>query len=283
MNRFLTDLVERAERRTPLLERRPRSLFEPESPASTPTMQPVEREEFRLATPAPRVASDEVSRSPQTVEEPLEPHRTEYVRPAPRPDSPRAAQVERRDDRMPPPASPREAPRPARRSPDVARAAEAAASSRREIVPPAPLASPRAMPTPPSAARPEPAAPRRQATESSASERAASPRRQASAPTRREPLVPLTQRKPSTPPVAPTMVSRAQPLPKHPAVALARSQTTLVTHREQAAPPPVQITIGRVEVRAAPTGSERTPRDRGPAKPRLSLDEYLRQRGGASR
>ncbi len=44
---------------------------------------------------------------------------------------------------------------------------------------------------------------------------------------------------------------------------------------------PVQVTIGRVEVRAAtaPAPAERSKR----AAPRLSLDQYLRERGGGGR
>ena len=82
------------------------------------------------------------------------------------------------------------------------------------------------------------------------------------------------------------MVSRAQPVVQHPAVVLARSQTAMVARRERAAAPepaPVQITIGRVEVRAAPAGPEREPRRAGPTPPRLSLEDYLRQRTEGAR
>lgn len=77
------------------------------------------------------------------------------------------------------------------------------------------------------------------------------------------------------------MVSRAQPVAQHPVMVLARSQSAEVARRAQTAAPapaPVQITIGRVEVRAASGAPERAPRPTGPAAPRLSLDDYLRQR-----
>jgi hypothetical protein len=48
------------------------------------------------------------------------------------------------------------------------------------------------------------------------------------------------------------------------------------------APPSVQVTIGRVEVRAILTPPV-PPQRRPPARPRLSLDEYLRQRHSSRR
>ncbi|MFN8570366.1 MAG: hypothetical protein U0Z44_23120, partial [Kouleothrix sp.] len=44
--------------------------------------------------------------------------------------------------------------------------------------------------------------------------------------------------------------------------------------------PTVQVTIGRIEVRAAPAPAQAT---RRAAAPLLSLDEYLRQRSGGAR
>ncbi|GAA0764043.1 hypothetical protein GCM10009107_49700 [Ideonella azotifigens] len=43
--------------------------------------------------------------------------------------------------------------------------------------------------------------------------------------------------------------------------------------------PPIKVTIGRIEVRAV-TGAPSTPRSTTSAAPRLSLDQYLRNRGG---
>jgi hypothetical protein len=69
------------------------------------------------------------------------------------------------------------------------------------------------------------------------------------------------------------------------AVLLAKSQTSAQIRRDRpspAVPAPVQITIGRVEVHAVAAKSARAPAS-APPGPRLSLDEYLRQRNGAAR
>lgn len=55
-----------------------------------------------------------------------------------------------------------------------------------------------------------------------------------------------------------------------------------VPERAPAGPPPVQITIGRVEVRGLPHES-RPPREARPAGPRLSLEDYLRERAAGGR
>jgi len=49
-----------------------------------------------------------------------------------------------------------------------------------------------------------------------------------------------------------------------------------------AGPPSVQVTIGRVEVRAIMPPSSAPPR-RLPPRPRLSLDDYLKQRNNSAR
>lgn len=71
-----------------------------------------------------------------------------------------------------------------------------------------------------------------------------------------------------------------------PAVLLARSQNAAVSRRDAqgvaGSPAPVQISIGRVEIRAVQAPVD-TPRQAGPAAPRLSLDAYLRSRNGAAR
>ena len=81
---------------------------------------------------------------------------------------------------------------------------------------------------------------------------------------------------------------RTAPAP-HATVVLARVQADGVVRRDASfavtpAPTlaPVQISIGRVEVRAVQAAPD-PPRASGPAAPRLSLDAYLRQRNGAAR
>lgn len=82
--------------------------------------------------------------------------------------------------------------------------------------------------------------------------------------------------------LAPMQAARPRP-----AVLLARSQNAAVSRRDAqgAAGSPaaaVQISIGRVEIRAVQAPVD-TPRQAGPAAPRLSLDAYLRSRNGAAR
>ena len=81
--------------------------------------------------------------------------------------------------------------------------------------------------------------------------------------------------------LAPMQAARPRP-----AVLLARSQNAAVSRRDAqgvaGSPAPVQISIGRVEIRAVQAPVD-TPRQAGPAAPRLSLDAYLRSRNGAAR
>ena len=53
-----------------------------------------------------------------------------------------------------------------------------------------------------------------------------------------------------------------------------------LTREAPPAMPPVQVTIGRIEVRATPPA--RAPRGQAPPAPKLSLEDYLRSRGGGS-
>lgn len=53
-----------------------------------------------------------------------------------------------------------------------------------------------------------------------------------------------------------------------------------LTREAPPAAPPVQVTIGRIEVRATPPA--RAPRGQAPPAPKLSLEDYLRSRGGGS-
>ena len=84
---------------------------------------------------------------------------------------------------------------------------------------------------------------------------------------------------------AATLAPMQSPRPR-PAVLLARSQNAAVSKRDapgvSGSPAAVQISIGRVEIRAVQAPAD-TPRRAGPAAPRLSLDAYLRGRNGAAR
>jgi hypothetical protein len=57
------------------------------------------------------------------------------------------------------------------------------------------------------------------------------------------------------------------------------SQRKMPESREQ--PPTIHVTIGRIEVKAAPPAS--APKQRSPASPTMSLEEYLRRRSGGER
>lgn len=88
-----------------------------------------------------------------------------------------------------------------------------------------------------------------------------------------ESLLPsISQRSPPDEPIRPMARPRTLPARRsRPAVKDAPPVT-----------PTVQVTIGRIEVRATTPASTRTHGAR-PAAPRLSLDDYLRSRGGASK
>lgn len=71
-----------------------------------------------------------------------------------------------------------------------------------------------------------------------------------------------------------------------PAVLLARAQSAAKTPGASFAPPapaPVHISIGRVEVRASTTNTERKPLAAKSATPQLKLEDYLRERSRSAR
>ncbi|MEK8033828.1 hypothetical protein AACH06_23640 [Ideonella sp. DXS29W] len=91
----------------------------------------------------------------------------------------------------------------------------------------------------------------------------------------RAPRTPLLQ--------APPMPPLRRPEPAQPARAMARAARQSPSTAAQAATPreapaPVQVTIGRIEVRAVTAPAPPAPSRR--AAPRLSLDQYLRERHG---
>jgi hypothetical protein len=70
-----------------------------------------------------------------------------------------------------------------------------------------------------------------------------------------------------------------QPIVTEARVALPTAERATRTSASES--PAIQVTIGRVEVRA--TVAPKPARTSVPNKPPLSLDDYLRQRGGAAR
>jgi hypothetical protein len=95
----------------------------------------------------------------------------------------------------------------------------------------------------------------------------------------------------ATPPAAASgLRSRSQTLNVKPQIPRPAATTAIATRPTPAtpqtapaalAPPVVQITIGRVELRAIVTPA--SPRALPPPAPKLGLDEYLRQRTGGAR
>ena len=284
MNRFLAGLIDRAEGRAPVLQRRPRALFEPEGHGNAQPVESFEQTEMRERSPRSRVDSptedERSSREPRHHEAHSESDWHHH-----------SAITTRRDDtgdRM-------------TRAGDDARHSGALQPDHvpplRTRLVPAADADPtprRSTPREPAVDHPGPPVPAVQRTpreerqakrpEASVAEQRLAIRRE----TRVEapPAVTRTtvvERVSASPSMRP---SRATPqAASRSAVLLAKAQTSTQIRRERPAPPapaPVQVTIGRVEVRAVAAKSERVPAS-APAGPRLSLDEYLRQRNGAAR
>jgi len=91
-----------------------------------------------------------------------------------------------------------------------------------------------------------------------------------------------TTRLPQHPPSWPGSL-KAAPIPPIPVARLPRqAQAAAQALPPPAQPPAVQISIGRIEVRASTAPVER-PRAAKPAGPAVTLDDYLRQRRGGER
>jgi hypothetical protein len=94
-------------------------------------------------------------------------------------------------------------------------------------------------------------------------------------------------RDPPTPAVpAPTLMPpprlASREAPRSPVAHPARSAAVMAAPPVPAAPAPVQVSIGRVEIRGLATSAPIAARSAAP-KPQLGLDEYLRQRHGNGR
>ncbi len=258
---FLATLVARAEGRLPLLERRPRALFEPAAGAPAPLLAPADArlESGGMAsapTPLPRAHEVHVTAPHREAREPLPALTIHHappglLQPANAPLAPRADPSARSDAAPAAPLVAAPVARPAARAADASAplTRASAGSSNEEPMPTLPRAGP---PHDPAAA-----------------------------------VVPVTR--PAKEPVqqAGTLQHRATS-PTLATVARARDRAGLPSRRDTPAaaapaPAPVQISIGRVEIRAAQAATADRPRATGPAAPKLSLDDYLRGRNGAAR
>jgi hypothetical protein len=278
MSGFLQSLVARAEGRLPVLERRPRALFET-APGVAAAVDEVQRTD--MVTPSPtRMASGEAGVSqaaPRHIEAVLATtaHATLQVMPR-RSGGEESAPTQATPQRgllQPEPYVPVAHPVGLGVHPVVSGVpARDALPAMPSISAPTSLAAARVVNT---GRRPNAEAP---------TQRARSDSRNGDADG-------TPQVKPNERHAAPT-VGALQPQPMQtaqPAVLLARQQSRATPRREvpestaPAAPAPVQISIGRVEIRATSGASADRPRAPGPAAPRLSLDDYLRRRNGAGR
>ena len=282
MNSFLANLLDRAEGRAPVLERRARGLFEPRHSGDSRLAEPLEQDET-VVSEAPRhrmMASNDVERQ----------RRSEMRGPG--------EEIERS-------RNPLSSPRPERQM------SEAATSESRGALALADVAQVRARAVPSDGVQPErqtahietiverheslvtvtkmvDARPTPELTSPSRdsrtddSSRLSNVRRGTEASPAVNPATIVIERSQMIPAPAPRPVRQAAAVS---AVRLAQAQTVVGARQDTrvvSAPAPVQITIGHIEVRAVPEKRERS-QAKGPGAPRLSLDEYLRERSGATR
>jgi len=278
MNAFLAGLVDRAQGRAPVLERRPRALFEPQRPEPAARIEEIAQD---TSADEPRVAAAASHAAHPSLERPID-----------RPLLPAVAPLARPVGREPAPARHESMPaRPALLAVEPLPASRRGSASTDDDAP----RSPRRSSTPEARDTSREPAPRRAETANAALPTAPVRPRSAEA-TAREPR-PREASTPASPAVttvqhvhhhhaASPAAARATTPVVCPAVLLAKAAQSPPPRREPAAapasPPPVQITIGRVEVRAVHAPAERA-RSAAPAAPRLSLDDYLRRRSGGSR
>jgi len=283
VNQFLAGLVERATRRVPVLERRPRALFEPMAgqggvaiegiaPAAPDELEgridPIEREDAPSALGRDRATGRDPGAHAPRLEDPAEaapPDRGAAFR-ASRPPSnePRVASAAGAPHGEREPVAPLDERDPVtRRDPRSAPAPreQAQPSERRLLAMPPRVAAPPYLAgradgviRGPSRARKDPAA--------VDALFAAAPAPPIPADLRAVPSVPL--------------LGSGAHIPGLPASIVQSSARRAPRPNGDGEPPaPVHVTIGRIEVRASAPAAERPPVRRSPAGPRMSLDDYL--------
>ncbi len=298
MTDFLANVAGRALDRAPVLRRRRPSLFEPSPDAPAPAHLGTTRRDDddvvpELApAPAARARRQRARRTDPVAATPRVEPETDRSRLA----APRAATEARRSDETDAAATDRPSPAPSeervvrRESSSTARPDERASAPRRaepadrvvettvverrtvrETVVLTPERRPEAVAiAPPAVARPQPA-PALRVSEPAIVER---PRADEAPPARepgRSPERDLHAPVPA-PSIRPALVAMARSTPSRAERARAGGAAM------STAAPTIQVTIGRIEVRGTPASSSKpAPRS---AAPTLSLDEYLRSRGG---
>ena len=273
MSDFLTHLIDRAAGRGSLLERRPRSLFEPAGAGGAAAL---EEQHDEVTANLPRAATlqrDAVEMAAAPGVNPPAPAATIAARPpadaiqspaVPRkPKGAMSAIVERAEPPPPLQVPVRETVLHTERTTTVleARAAANPAAMADTAAPKSRRSAKSAM----EAAMEPPPARARQGEGDGDPPRAPALR----AAQRRDPPQLAPAERPQRQAAAAVLIAKAQAGPKAPLPAAA------------AAPAPVQISIGRVEVRAH-SATEPRPRPAAAAAPKLKLDDYLRQRSGGT-
>lgn len=275
MSDFLTHLIDRAAGRAPLLERRPRALFEP---AESGGAAALEEQRVEVEAEVPRAAPlqrDAVELPAAHGENPSAPAATVAVRPAvngiqppavPRePKSAPSVMTEGAAPQHPLQVPVRETVLRTERITTVV-AAKAPAVPAAADATPAPSSRRPVKSTAEAAAEPAPARARRQADGNGEPRRAPALR----AAEQRDPPQSVPAVRPQRQATAAVLIAKAQAGSKVPLPAAA------------APPAPVQISIGRVEVRAHGAAEPRPRPAAAAAAPKLKLDDYLRQRSGGT-
>jgi hypothetical protein len=280
-SRFIRQLIERAEGRAPLLERRQRALFEPRAPWSATATNPmmVEREEpVEAQSRAPRIAGPEqslpraIDKAPSPSTKPLaeSSQPIQILQGAQPPTTPplRAAMA----------SAPLTEPRP-KTAANTGNSKPFAAPTQVQARQPAAAALP-ARDVPVAAAQPSKAAPIAKAVVRAEPPARVATRAREEQP---EPRQRATNKAPALASLQPVMPAQRVPTRRDsaPAVLLARAQSpsrSTTAAAPSPAPAPVNISIGRVEVRAHSGPPERAARPVRNQGPQLKLDDYLRER-----
>ena len=284
MSGFLGGLIQRAQGRAPSLQRRQPALFEPVVPWAG--AMPSDVGEPRVATgvhaAAPEVRPERNDRMDRAPSEPLRAVQVHGSDRAREPLTPASIAIGRTEDV---------------RAPETVRSPRPA----RDPVPPVPVPVQAIKPlqAPPRngvehgtavrlASQPAPAQVPALAKATRPDRTPPAPRSPRQPPDTASPAAPLPRQRPGD--NAPGIFTAPRPAATPPAQTLARARAAQPASRKAAlpatppaAPPAVQITIGRVEVRALTTAERSGPRTARPAAPRLSLDDYLRTRGNGSK
>ena len=284
MSRFLSDLLERAQNRLPLLERRPRAVFEPmRAAAGQPGLELSTSEEVQSddaangreessAAPAIERQSGRVAPSARPrVEQASRPGLKAIEPAAPVADSRLAALEPAPQLAAHPPGVPAAA---ALVAPKLVRAREASSHLEPPIAAPIPALAPVAAPGRVRSTEPDGlSAPQRSSPEIG---------REAPARARRRAPDPQAERAAA---ISNALnPQRLAPMPTAALLAKARSPTQQALPASvPATPTAIQISIGRVEVRADAPVAPAKRRDPRPEGPRLTLEAYLNERDRSTR